>query len=49
MRRWDPALLEPAAPPLFAHNHSVRAVAAGGRDLVVSGDKAGELAVWKVL
>ena len=27
----------------------VRAVAAGGKDLVVSGDKNGELAVWKVL
>lgn len=48
IRRWSPALLEPAAPPLFCHNHPVRALAAGGKQLVVSGDKGGEVAVWKV-
>lgn len=48
VRRWQSGLLVPAAPPLFCHNHSVRALAAGGRDLLVSGDKGGELAVWKV-
>lgn len=48
MRRWDPSLLMPAAQPLLCHNHSVRTLAAGGKELVVSGDKGGELAVWKV-
>lgn len=48
VRRWDPSLLMPAAQPLLCHNHSVRTLAAGGKELVVSGDKGGELAVWKV-
>lgn len=48
VRRWDPQLLLPAAGPLLCHNHSVRTLAAGGRELLVSGDKNGELALWKV-
>lgn len=49
VRRWNPALLEPAADPLYCHNNSVRALAAGPRQVVVSGDKGGEVAVWKVV
>lgn len=48
VRRWDPSLLQPAAEPLLCHNHSVRTLAAGARELLVSGDKGGEVAVWKV-
>ena len=48
VRRWQPSLLQEAATPLYAHNHCVRVLAAGPRELVVSGDKAGEVAVWKV-
>jgi WD40 repeat protein len=48
VRRWAPRSLLAAAPPLLAHSHSVRALAAGPRELVVSGDKGGEVAVWKV-
>ncbi|KAL4420306.1 hypothetical protein ABPG77_001396 [Micractinium sp. CCAP 211/92] len=48
VRRWEPTLLQPAAPPLLCHNHSVRSLAAGGHELLVSGDKGGEVAVWKV-
>ena len=48
VRRWDPQLLLPAAGPLLCHHHSVRTLAAGGRELLVSGDKGGEVAVWKV-
>ena len=48
VRRWDPALLLPAAQPLLCHNHSVRTLAAGKKELIVSGDKGGEVAVWKV-
>lgn len=47
IRRWATSLLQPAAPPLHCHSHSVRALAAG-REVVVSGDKGGEVAVWKV-
>ena len=46
MRRWDKAQLLPAAEPLQCHSHSVRTLAAGSQELVVSG---GELAVWKVV
>ena len=49
MRRWDKAQLLPAAEPLQCHSHSVRTLAAGSQELVVSGDKGGELAVWKVV
>ena len=48
VRRWDPQLMLPAAQPLLCHNHSVRTLAAGGRELLVSGDKGGEVAVWRV-
>lgn len=48
VRRWDPQLLLPAASPLLCHHHSVRTLAAGGRELLVSGDKNGEVALWKV-
>ena len=48
VRRWDPQLLVPAAGPLLCHHHSVRTLAAGGRELLVSGDKNGEVALWKV-
>lgn len=49
VRRWSPGLLQEAAPPLHAHNHSVCALAAGNNDLVVSADNGGEIAMWKVL
>ena len=48
VRRWEPSLLQEAAAPLHAHNYPVRALAAGGGELVVSADKGGEVAVWKV-
>jgi pleiotropic regulator 1 len=49
VRRWSPGLLTQAAGPLYGHSHCVRALAAGPRELVVSGDKSGEVAVWKVV
>lgn len=48
VRRWWPEVLLEAATPLFCHNQSVRALAAGTGDIVVSGCKGGEIAVWKV-
>lgn len=48
VRRWEPTLLQPAAAPLLCHHHSVRSLAAGSRELLVSGDKGGEVAVWRV-
>ncbi|KAL4527880.1 hypothetical protein Ndes2437B_g00012 [Nannochloris sp. 'desiccata'] len=48
VRRWMPGLLTEAAVPLHAHNHSVCALGAGRKDLLVSGDNGGEIAVWKV-
>ena len=48
VRRWQPSLLLPAAGPLYCHAHPVRTLAAGARGLLVSGDKGGEVAVWRV-
>ena len=48
VRRWIPGLLQQAAPPLHAHNHSVGALAAGKNELLVSADNGGEVAMWKV-
>lgn len=48
VRRWSPGVLEPAASPLFCHSHSVRTLSAGRRDLLLSGDSSGEIALWKV-
>jgi hypothetical protein len=49
VRRWAVDALVPAAAALYAHNHSVRALAAGPGGLLVSGDKGGEVAVWAVV
>lgn len=49
VRRWAVDALVPAAAPLYAHNHSVRTLAAGPGGLLVSGDKGGEVAVWAVV
>lgn len=48
VRRWWPEVLLEAASPLYCHNQSVRALAAGTKELLVSADKGGEVAVWKV-
>ncbi|KAL6784820.1 hypothetical protein ACKKBF_B03360 [Auxenochlorella protothecoides x Auxenochlorella symbiontica] len=48
LRRWVPSLLMPAAAALHCHHHSVRSIAAGSSELLVSGDKSGELAIWKL-
>ena len=49
VRRWAPGLLQEAAPPLHAHNHSVGVLATGRQGLLLSGDNGGELAVWNVV
>lgn len=46
VRRWDPKLLTPAAAPLQVHHASVRALAAGSKECLLSGDASGEVAVW---
>lgn len=48
VRRWDARLLTPAGPPLQLHSAAVKALAVGERDLLLSGDAAGEVAVWSV-
>eukprot|EP00878_Enallax_costatus_P028878 GHUV01031230.1.p2 GENE.GHUV01031230.1~~GHUV01031230.1.p2 ORF type:complete len:206 (-),score=89.76 GHUV01031230.1:626-1243(-) len=48
VRRWDARLLTPIGAPLQVHNAAVKSVAVGDRDLLVSGDAGGEVAVWVV-
>lgn len=53
VRRWragisPKGLLAEAAPPLYCHNAPVRAIAAGPRHSIVSGDKRGDVAVWRI-
>lgn len=49
VRRWKLGLLTPAASDaLFCHNYSVRSIAAGPDEMLVSGDAGGEVAVWVV-
>lgn len=47
VRRWDARLLT-AMGPLHCHNHSVRVMASGNKEVLLSGDKSGEIAVWKI-
>lgn len=47
IRRWDTEVLE-AGEPLYCHNHSLRTLNAGKRDLLISGDSGGEVAVWRI-
>jgi hypothetical protein len=46
VRRWDAALLSPVGEPLAVHLAAVRTLAAGKREVLVSGDASGEVAVW---
>ncbi|DBA82342.1 hypothetical protein WJX79_008773 [Trebouxia sp. C0005] len=49
VRRWRLGSLMPAeADTLFCHNYNVRSLSAGRRDLLVSGDSSGEIAIWQV-
>ncbi len=49
VRRWRLGSLAPArAPALHCHHHSVRTLAAGPCETLVSGDAAGGLALWTV-
>lgn len=49
VRRWRLGSLSP--PPnsaLYCHNYSVRALATGPTDTLVSGDQSGEVAFWRI-
>jgi hypothetical protein len=46
VRRWDVRLLSPVGEPLTVHHSAVKALAMGDRELLVSGDASGEVAVW---
>jgi WD40 repeat protein len=46
VRRWDARLLAPVGAPLTVHHSAVKALAMGDRELLVSGDASGEVAVW---
>lgn len=49
VRRWRLGSLAPArAGALHCHHHSVRTLAAGPCETLVSGDAAGGLAIWTV-
>jgi len=48
IRRWEPLQLTSSSAPLELHTSSVRVLAAGATDCLVSGDAAGELAVWSL-
>lgn len=48
VRRWHSAVLEPLGEPLAVHGASVRVLAAGRTDCLVSGDSAGQLCIWQV-
>jgi hypothetical protein len=46
VRRWDARLLLPVGEPLMCHHSAVKSLATGDKELLVSGDAAGEVAVW---
>ena len=49
VRRWRlGTLCEPAHSALYCHNYSVRALAAGPIDTLVSGDSSGEVSFWRI-
>eukprot|EP00879_Flechtneria_rotunda_P003538 GHRR01003772.1.p3 GENE.GHRR01003772.1~~GHRR01003772.1.p3 ORF type:complete len:108 (+),score=45.95 GHRR01003772.1:1219-1542(+) len=48
VRRWDARLLVSLGEPLQVHQAGVKALAVGQNELLVSGDAAGEVAVWTV-
>jgi WD40 repeat protein len=48
VRRWDARLLSPAGEPLAVHGAAVKALAVGDKEVLVSGDASGEVAVWLV-
>jgi WD40 repeat protein len=48
VRRWDVVELSPASEPLHVHGSSVRVLAAGSKDCLLSGDASGEVAVWSL-
>lgn len=53
VRRWragvsPKGLLAEAAPPLYCHHAPVRTLSAGPNHTIVSGDKRGDVAVWRV-
>ncbi|KAK9815652.1 hypothetical protein WJX72_007443 [[Myrmecia] bisecta] len=49
VRRWRLGMLTPpTSSALFCHHYSVRALAAGPYETLVSGDAGGEVALWKV-
>ncbi|EIE23228.1 WD40 repeat-like protein [Coccomyxa subellipsoidea C-169] len=49
VRRWRLGSLNPApSNALFCHNYSVRALAAGSTETLVSGDQSGEIAFWRI-
>jgi hypothetical protein len=46
VRRWDARLLAPVGEPLSVHHGAVKALAVGDKEVMVSGDASGEVAVW---
>ncbi|BDA50211.1 probable pre-mRNA-splicing factor prp46 at C-terminar half [Coccomyxa sp. Obi] len=49
VRRWRLGSLNPApSNALFCHNYSVRALAAGSTETLISGDQSGEIAFWRI-
>lgn len=49
VRRWELGTLNPSeADTLHCHHYAVRSLSAGNKDVLVSGDSSGEIAVWKV-
>lgn len=53
VRRWQSGvcpqgLMAEAAPPLYCHHAPVRTLAAGRNHTLVSGDKRGDVAVWRI-
>ncbi len=49
VRRWQLNSLNPAhESALYCHNYTVRSLAAGQLETLVSADSSGEVAVWKV-
>lgn len=49
VRRWQLGSLVPSeSEALFCHNYNVRSLSAGQRDILVSGDSSGEIAIWQV-
>lgn len=48
IRRWSTAELQPVAEPVYGHQHPIKVLAAGGKELVLSADAGGEVCVWYV-